>query len=105
MSADTVLPFVLGDLDVDTTGNLRDLKRLRRILDYLNDELALAMEEGGVEAFSRMYDNGKRHILNDGEYCLSFRQWKEICEKAEFKKVTIKSLPGFKWFKVLVAVK
>lgn len=97
--------FVLGDIDVDTTGNLEDPKRLLRIIDFLKEEFVLALKEGGVKAFSRMYDNGKKHILNEGEYCVSFKQWKEICDKAGFKKITKKPLPGFKWFKVLIAVK
>jgi ubiquinone/menaquinone biosynthesis C-methylase UbiE len=97
--------FVLGDIDVDTTGNLQDPKRLLRIMDFLKEEFVLALKEGGVKAFSRMYDNGKKHILNDGEFCVSFKQWKEICKKANFKKITIKPLPGFKWFKVLIAAK
>jgi ubiquinone/menaquinone biosynthesis C-methylase UbiE len=97
--------FVIGDIDVDTTGDLRDPKRLLRIIDFLREEFVLALEEGGVKAFSRMYDNGKKHVLNDGEFCVSFKQWKEICKKAGFKKITIKPLPKFKWFKVLIAIK
>jgi ubiquinone/menaquinone biosynthesis C-methylase UbiE len=97
--------FIIGDIDMDTTGDLRDPKRLLRIIGYLKEEYALAMKEGGIEAFSRMYDNGKKHILNDGEYCISFKQWKKICEKAKFKKITIKPLSNFKWFKVLIALK
>jgi ubiquinone/menaquinone biosynthesis C-methylase UbiE len=97
--------FVLGDIDMDTTGDVRDPKRLAGILDYLNDELALAMAEGGVVTFSRMYDNGKKHILNDGEYCISFRQWKALCTAAGFKKIAIKPLQSFERFKVLTAQK
>jgi ubiquinone/menaquinone biosynthesis C-methylase UbiE len=97
--------FVLGDLDMDTTGKLTDLRRLSRILNYLKEELILAMKEGGITAFSRMYDNGKKHILNDGEFCISFEQWKEVCRKADFKKIKIMPLPNFEWFKVLVAIK
>ena len=97
--------FLIGDIDMDTTGDLCDPERMLRILYYLKEEYALALKEGGVEAFSRMYDNGKKHILNDGEYCVSFGQWKEICEMAGFNKITIKPLAEFEWFKVLVAVK
>jgi len=97
--------FVLGELDMDTTGKQTDPKRLLRILDCLKQEFALAMKEGGIGAFSRMYDNGRKHILNAGEYCISFKQWKEICLKAKFKKITIQSVPNFEWFKVLTAVK
>jgi ubiquinone/menaquinone biosynthesis C-methylase UbiE len=97
--------FILGDIDMDTTGSLTDPKRLLRIMDYLKKEYALAMKEGGIRAFNRMYDNGKKHILNDGEYCISFKQWKELCRKANFKKIVIKPLPNFEWFKVLIATK
>ncbi len=97
--------FVLGDIDMDTTGKLTDTKRLVRILGYLKEELVLALNEGGIETFKRMYDNGKKHILNDGEYCISFKQWQQLCKKAGFRKITVKPLPDFKWFKVLVAVK
>jgi len=97
--------FLMGDIDMDTTGDLRDPERLLRIIDYLKEEYVLALKEGGVEAFSRMYDNGKKHILNDGEYCISFKQWKEICKKAGFEKNTVKRLPEFKWFNLLIACK
>ncbi len=97
--------FVLGDIDMDTTGDVTDPKRLLRMLEWLTEEFVLALTWGGTEAFSRMYDNGKKHILNDGEYCISFEQWKNLCAKANFRKVTVHPLPEFKWFKVLVAVK
>lgn len=97
--------FVLGDLDVDTSGDLTNVGRLRHILDFLKDELSSALEEGGVDAFSRMYDNGKKHILNDGEYCISFKMWSELCENAGFKHINIVSADPAKWRKVLCASK
>ena len=97
--------FVLGDVNIDTTGKTTDPKRLSRLLEWLKEEFVFALTDGGTEAFSRMYDNGKKHILNDGEYCIGFNQWKDLCNKAKFSEVTIKSLPNFKWFKVLVAIK
>ncbi|MFC1950936.1 class I SAM-dependent methyltransferase [Chloroflexota bacterium] len=97
--------FILGDIDMDTTGKLTDPKRLMRILDYLTKELVVALNDGGVEGFSRMYDNGKKHILNDGEYCISFEQWSKLCYRAGFSKVMVKSLPQFERFKVLCATK
>jgi len=72
--------FVLGDIDMDTTGKTTDPKRLIRLLDWLKEEFVLALNEGGIEAFSRMYDNGKKHSLNYGEYCISFNQWKNLRE-------------------------
>lgn len=97
--------FILGEIDMDTTGKHTDPARMFRIIDYLKKEFALAMREGGVAAFKRMYANGRKHILNEGEYCLSFGQWRKFCVKAGFKKITVKPLPEFSWFKVLVAVK
>ncbi len=97
--------FVLGDIDLDTTGNLDDTVRLSRILEYLAGELVLAMREGGVQAFERMYDNGKKHILNDGEYCVTMRRWEELCRDAGFRDVVVYPVPGFDRFKVLVATK
>ena len=97
--------FVIGEIDMDTTGNLDDPRRLVRILNYLIKEFELAMKEGGIQAFERMYDNGKKHILNDGEYCIGFSQWAKLCRNAGFKKVEISPVKGFAWFKVLVATK
>ncbi|MGA2161294.1 MAG: class I SAM-dependent methyltransferase [Methanoregula sp.] len=97
--------FVLGEMDIDTTGKPDDPKRLLRILNYLTREYALAMEDGGVQAFERMYDNGKKHILNDGEYCIGMSQWAKLCRDAGFKKTEVSPVKGFEWFKVLVATK
>lgn len=97
--------FVLGEIDLDTTGRLDDPKRLTRILEYLSKELPLAMKEGGVPAFTRMYDNGKKHILNDGEYCIGSGQWVNLCRRADFQKVEVRPLKSFEWFMVLVAIK
>jgi len=97
--------FVIGEIDMDTTGRLDDPRRLTRILNYLTGELTLAMKEGGIPAFERMYDNGKKHILNDGEYCIGFNQWEKLCRNAGFRDVEVSPLEGFEWFKVLVAAK
>jgi ubiquinone/menaquinone biosynthesis C-methylase UbiE len=97
--------FVIGEIDLDTTGKLDDPKRLVRILDYLTKELPLAMKDGGIPAFERMYDNGKKHILNEGEYCIGFDQWAKLCRNAGFRKVEVSPVKGFEWFKVLVATK
>lgn len=97
--------FVIGEIDLDTTGKLDDPQRLLRILNYLTKELERAMKEGGIRAFERMYDNGKRHILNDGEYCIGFDQWTTLCKKAGFKNVEVHPVKGFEWFRVLVATK
>lgn len=97
--------FVLGDIDLDTIGSVDDPVRLSRILEYLAGELVLAMREGGVQAFERMYDNGKKHILNDGEYCVAMRRWEELCRDAGFREIVVHPVPGNDFFKVLVATK
>jgi ubiquinone/menaquinone biosynthesis C-methylase UbiE len=97
--------FVIGEMDLDTTGRLDDPVRLARLLDYLTREFVLAMEDGGIQAFERMYDNGKKHILNNGEYCIGAGQWAELCRNAGFKNVRITPVQGFKWFTVIVASK
>ena len=97
--------LVIGDIDLDTTGKLTDTVRLGRVMDYLKDELAIALRDGGVTAMKRMFDNGKKHLLNEGEYCISFKQWSDLCRKGGFKNIVVKALPGFTRFKVLVAKK
>ena len=97
--------LIIGEIDMDATGDVRDPKRFMRMMDYLKIEFSLALQEGGIDAFSRMYDNGKKHILNDGEYCISFKQWETLCQKASFKKIYIRAVPDFEWYKVLIAVK
>ncbi len=97
--------FLLGDIDMDTTGRVDDPRRLKRILKYLTSELELAMNEGGVQAFERMYANGKKHILNDGEFCIGFDQWVALCRDAGFSHVDIIPVHEYEWFKVLVAIK
>ncbi len=97
--------FVIGEMDIDTTGKPDDPQRLLRILHFLTREFVLAMEDGGIPAFERMYDNGKKHILNDGEYCIGFDQWEELCRNAGFKNVEVSPVKGFAWFRVLVATK
>ncbi|MDD1694183.1 MAG: class I SAM-dependent methyltransferase [Methanoregula sp.] len=97
--------LVLGEMDIDTTGKPDDPQRLVRILQYLIREYELAMKDGGVQAFERMYDNGKKHILNDGEYCIGMSQWVKLCSDAGFRKTQVSPVKGFEWFKVLVATK
>ncbi|MBN1594455.1 methyltransferase domain-containing protein [candidate division FCPU426 bacterium] len=97
--------FVLGDLDVDTSGRHTDVKRLKRILAYLNEELVLALEDGDLDTFKRMYNNGRKHILNEGEYCISAGQWAQLCRKTGFKTVRWQPLPVMKKMFVLAAKK
>ncbi len=97
--------FVLGDLDVDACGKLTDPRRIGQVMDYLKAELLLAAKDGGEPALRRMFDNGKKHFFNDGEYCVSFTSWAGFCRKAGFAQVKVQALPGFRWFKVLVATK
>ncbi|MFC1925427.1 class I SAM-dependent methyltransferase [Chloroflexota bacterium] len=97
--------FVIGDLDIDTSGDLNDVERLHRVMDYIKEELLLALQDGGVDAFIRMYDNGKKHFLNDGEYTIDFKMWAQLCENSGFENITVSQVTSFKWLKVLCAEK
>jgi ubiquinone/menaquinone biosynthesis C-methylase UbiE len=97
--------FVLGDLDVDACGPMTDVTRIGQVMDYLKAELLLAAKDGGEAGLRRMFDNGRKHLFNDGEYCVGFAKWAGFCRKAGFRKLSVRGLPGFKWFKVLVATK
>jgi ubiquinone/menaquinone biosynthesis C-methylase UbiE len=97
--------FVLGDLDVDTSGRHTDVQRLKRILAYLNEELVLALEDGDLDTFKRMYNNGRKHILNEGEYCISATQWAKLCRKAGFRTLRVKPLKEMNKMFVLAAKK
>jgi ubiquinone/menaquinone biosynthesis C-methylase UbiE len=95
--------FVMGDVDLDTSGDPSDPRRLGRILDFLREEWIEALRDAGVDAFRRMYDNGKKHIFNEGEYCASFREWAALCLKAGFTGVRVLPVVKGSKFKVLVA--
>jgi len=97
--------FVIGEIDMDSTGSHTDAKRLQRMLDVLEQEWIPALEDVGVEAFAQMYNNGIKHILNQGEYCLSLKQWAVLCRKSGFSPVTIQRTPHYKCFGVVVAKK
>ncbi|MFA5356251.1 MAG: class I SAM-dependent methyltransferase [Candidatus Omnitrophota bacterium] len=97
--------LVIGDVDMDTSGKHTDIKRLLRILDVLKDEWVPALKEAGTGAFRRMFVNGVKHILNEGEYCVSFKGWARLCRRAGFRVVAVKPVPRHNSFKVLLAVK
>lgn len=97
--------FIIGEVDVDTTGNHTDTERLKRILRVLEQEWIPALKDVGIEAFAKMYENGIKHILNQGEYCVSLKQWADFCRKAGFKLITIKRVSRYKCFGMVVAKK
>jgi len=97
--------LLIGEIDMDTTGKLTDVNRLKRILKVLEQEWIPALNDAGVEAFAQMFANGQKHILNDGEYCVSLKQWAAICRQAGFQYVTIKRVTTHKCFGVVIARK
>lgn len=97
--------FLIGEIDMDTTGKLTDIKRFKRIIRVLEQEWLAALEDGDLRMFERMFDNSKRHIFNQGDYCISLKQWAGLCKKAGFRKVAIKKVPGHKCFGVVIAEK
>lgn len=97
--------FVIGEIDMDSTGSHTDAGRLKRMLNVLEEEWIPALKDAGIEAFAKMYSNGIKHILNQGEYCVSLKQWAAVCRKAGFRQVSIKRVPRYKCFGVVVAKK
>ncbi|RLB11336.1 MAG: hypothetical protein DRG27_01385 [Deltaproteobacteria bacterium] len=97
--------FIIGEIDMDTTGQHNDVNRLKRILKVLEQEWIFAMKNVGIDAFIRLYDNAKKHIFNEGEYCISLKQWAELCRKAGFDSVSTKKLLHYRGFGVIVARK
>ena len=95
--------FVIGEIDMDTSGKHTDSNRLKRILKALEQEWIPALSDAGIETFVKMFDNGKKHILNQGEYCASLEQWAGYCHTAGFGKTIIKKVPGYKIFGIVVA--
>jgi ubiquinone/menaquinone biosynthesis C-methylase UbiE len=97
--------FIIGEIDMDTTGKHTDVNRFNRIIRVLEQEWISAFELKDLNAFVRMFDNGKKHILNQGEYCISLRQWADTCKKAGFHKIVIKKVPRHTCFGVVLAQK
>jgi len=95
--------FVIGEIDMDTTGKHNDVNRLKRILKVLEHEWIFALKNVGIDAFVRLYDNGKKHIFNQGEYCIGLKQWAQLCRESGFKRVTVKRLPRYECFGVVTA--
>jgi ubiquinone/menaquinone biosynthesis C-methylase UbiE len=97
--------FIIGEIDMDTTGKHTDVNRFKRIIKVLEQEWISALKDSGVDAFTKLFDNGKKHILNQGEYCISLKQWADTCKKAGFHKVVIKKVPRHNCFGVVIAKK
>jgi len=97
--------LVIGDIDMDSTGSHSDVDRLKRMLRVLEEEFVFALKDAGARAFSRIYDNAKKHIFNEGEYCVSLGQWAAIARRAGFRRVKVKKLSRYRFFGVVVADK
>lgn len=97
--------FIIGEIDMDSTGKHTDVKRLKGMVRVLEEEWVSALKDAGIEAFARMYNNGIKHILNQGEYCISLKQWARLCEKAGFSRAAIKKVKKYKCFGIIAARK
>jgi len=97
--------FIIGEIDMDTTGKPTDVKRFKRIIRVLEAEWIAALEVGDMDTFVRMFDNSKKHVLNEGDYCVSLKQWADICKKAGFRKIAVKRVPRHECFGVVIAEK
>jgi ubiquinone/menaquinone biosynthesis C-methylase UbiE len=97
--------FIIGEIDMDTTGCHTDAGRFKRVIRVLEQEWISALTDAGVDAFVKLFDNSKRHILNQGEYCVSLKQWADVCKKAGFHKIVIKKVPHHTCFGIVIAEK
>jgi hypothetical protein len=97
--------LVIGEIDMDTTGRHTDVKRFKRIIKVLEQEWLGSFELKDMRVFERMFDNSKRHILNQGEFCVSLKQWAALCKKAGFRKVAVKKVTRHPCFGVVIAQK
>ena len=88
---------------METSGRHDDVNRLKQILQILEQEWLSAMKSAGVDAFVRLYDNGKKHILDDGEYCISLDHRAALCRAAGFKTVAVRKSSLHKGFGAVVA--
>jgi len=97
--------LIIGEIDMDTTGSHTDVNRFKRIVKVLEQEWISALRVKDLNTFVRLFDNGKKHILNQGEYCISLKQWADTCKKAGFRKVVIKKVPRHTCFGIVIAEK
>ena len=100
--------LMIADLDMDTTGDHMDLARMKRILDVLDKVYATrppAYKHMDRAAFRTVFGSAKKHVLNQGDYCISFKQWANLCLEAGFVRVNIKLVPGRECFGIVTATR
>ncbi|MCW7076111.1 MAG: class I SAM-dependent methyltransferase [Candidatus Syntropharchaeales archaeon] len=94
--------FLLGELNVDTSGDHNDIKRLERLMASFTKLLILLVSACGAGVLDRMFDNTKKHLLNDGEYAIEIAMWADMCKDVGFDVIRREVLPSGIWG-VLVA--
>jgi len=97
--------LLIGEMNMDTTGSLDDVQRLYRIMKVLTEQLAILVDTLGHKVFYRMFDNAKKHLLNDGEFCISLKMWAAICKEIGFRNIKIHTPENTKIFGYLVCEK
>ncbi|MBI4620181.1 MAG: class I SAM-dependent methyltransferase [Desulfobacterales bacterium] len=97
--------LVIGEINLDTTGSLDDVERLYRVMNGLVEELAVLVGALGHKVLYRMFDNAKKHLLNDGEHCISLDMWSAICEESGFVNIKNQTPEDTEIFSYLVCEK
>lgn len=94
--------FLLGELNFDTSGDHNDIRRLERLMASFTKLLVLLVSACGAGVLDRMFDNTKKHLLNDGEYAIAIAMWADMCKEVGFDVIKREVLPSEIWG-VLVA--
>ncbi len=89
--------FLLGELNFDTSGDHNDIKRLERLMGNFTTLFTLLIESLGAEVLDKMFDNAKKHLLNDGEYAISIEKWTDLCKDVGFDVIKREVFPAGIW--------
>lgn len=101
--------LIIGEIDLDTTGSHTDMARMKRILK-INDQVYATrpktFKDMDRATFNRdVFGGATKHILNKGDFCISFKQWAALCRMAGFSRVTVKRCVGREFFGLVIAKK
>jgi ubiquinone/menaquinone biosynthesis C-methylase UbiE len=101
--------LIIGEIDMDTTGSHKDVVRMKRILkinDWVYETRPDEFRKLDRATFNRdVFGGAVKHILNKGDFCISFKQWTALCREAGFTRVTVKRCPSRELFGIVIAHK
>lgn len=101
--------LIIGEIDMDTTGSHQDVIRMKRIIkinDWVYETRPDEFKDMDRATFNRdVFGGALKHILNKGDYCVSFKQWTDLCREAGYSQVTVKRCPSRELFGIVIAHK